>query len=255
MEKQAKLSRHFSIAGIACLVCISVFFVGWKASENHSETIEYKGQQFEVFTIQTVDKIVFGYKDSSNKQLRNFKRFKAFELTKGNEVYFAVNGGMFTKRFEPQGLYIQDKMEIQPVDLDSGYGNFYLLPNGVFGLNAGKPFILETKTLMTSGFVTSISFATQSGPMLVVADSIHPAFNEGSKNKHIRNGVGINKKGEVVFVISNQKTNFYDFALLFRDELNCSNALYLDGAISKMYNEETNRMEDGSFGVMIGVIK
>jgi len=101
---------------------------------------------------------------------------------------------MFTKTFEPQGLYIQDKIEIQSVDLDSGYGNFYLLPNGVFGLNAGKPFVLETKTLMSSSFATSIPFATQSGPMLVVADSIHPAFNEGSKNKQFEMELVLTKK-------------------------------------------------------------
>jgi len=91
--------------------------------------------------------------------------------------------------------------------------------------------------------------------MLVISDNIHPKFVFGSKNKYVRNGVGINKKGETVFVISNKPTNFYDFAILFRDELQCSNALYLDGAISKMYNEQTKRKEDGNFGVMIGIVK
>jgi len=86
-------------------------------------------------------------------------------------------------------------------------------------------------------------------------NQVHPALNEGSKNLHIRNGVGVDNNGHVVFVISNQKTNFFDFASLFRDELGCQNALYLDGAISKMFNMETNRKEDGKFGVMVGVIK
>jgi len=97
--------------------------------------------------------------------------------------------------------------------------------------------------------------ATQSGPLLVIDGKLHPALTDGSKNVHIRNGVGINKDGKVVFVISNQKTNFYDFASLFKEVLECDNALYLDGAISKMFINETNRNEDGRFGVMIGVVK
>jgi uncharacterized protein YigE (DUF2233 family) len=59
----------------------------------------------------------------------------------------------------------------------------------------------------------------------------------------------------VVFVISkSNQTNFYDFAAIFKDRFKCRNALYLDGAISKMYLKE-NRKEDvgGDFGVMISV--
>lgn len=249
------MKRRFSIGAIAILFGLSVFFVGWKSNNNHTKTVDFRNQQFEVFTVKDFSKLVFGYKDSLGNQLNTFKKLKAFEKSKGNELYFAVNGGMFTKSFEPQGLYIQDKNEIQSIDLDSAHGNFYLLPNGVFGIDTKLPFVVETNDFTSITEKRYPTFATQSGPLLVIGDSIHPAFNEGSKNKHIRNGVGINDAGEVVFVISNQKTNFYDFALLFRDELNCSNALYLDGAISKMYNEETNRTEDGKFGVMIGVIK
>lgn len=194
MEGRTKLKRNFSFAGITLLICLSVFFVGWKSTQNHTQTITFKQQEFEVFTVKNPNKIVFGYADSLGNQLNNFKNFKAFQSKKGNDLFFAVNGGMFTKTFEPQGLYIQDKIEIQSVDLDSGYGNFYLLPNGVFGLNAGKPFVLETKTLMSSSFATSIPFATQSGPMLVVADSIHPAFNEGSKNKQFEMELVLTKK-------------------------------------------------------------
>ncbi len=38
--------------------------------------------------------------------------------------------------------------------------------------------------------------------------------------------------------------------------LNCKNALYLDGAISKMYLPALNRFDTtNNFGAMIGVIK
>ncbi|HUN01510.1 MAG TPA: phosphodiester glycosidase family protein, partial [Niabella sp.] len=49
--------------------------------------------------------------------------------------------------------------------------------------------------------------------------------------------------------------NFYDFVRYFQ-QLGCKNALYLDGAVSRMYLPEKYRMDyDGNFGVIIGVTK
>ena len=99
-----------------------------------------------------------------------------------------------------------------------------------------------------------VKYATQSGPMLVLNNQIHSAFNEGSTNVHIRSGVGVTKTGEVVFAISKKRVNFYDFALLFKEKYNCPNALYLDGFVSKMYLPAINRLDDGgNFGAMIAV--
>ena len=44
----------------------------------------------------------------------------------------------------------------------------------------------------------------------------------------LRNGV------IAAFAISDEPVTFYAFARLFRDGLNCPNALYLDGSISGM---------------------
>ncbi|MFT5724370.1 MAG: hypothetical protein ACI9JN_001489 [Bacteroidia bacterium] len=256
MEAKTKVRRILSFVGVGLIVGLTVINWGWKKDINHTETIDFKDKTFEVFTLGDMDKLVFGYLDSTGKPLRNFKNFKTFEKQQGHELIFAVNGGMFTKAFKPLGLYIDHGKSLQSIRLDSGYGNFYLKPNGVFGMdNGGVVFLEETTVFNRLHELDKISYATQSGPLLVIKNKLHPALKKGSKNVHIRNGVGINKDGEIVFVISNQKTNFYDFATLFRDKLNCSNALYLDGAISKMYNAESNRNDDGAFGVMIGVIK
>ena len=60
---------------------------------------------------------------------------------------------------------------------------------------------------------SSCSWATQSGPMLLINGAINPEFQENSANLKIRSGVGIIDDRNVVFVISNEPINFYDFAL------------------------------------------
>jgi uncharacterized protein YigE (DUF2233 family) len=61
--------------------------------------------------------------------------------------------------------------------------------------------------------------------------------------------------GNILFAISKQEINFYDFANYFK-QMGCNNALYLDGFVSRMYLPSKNiEQMDGKFGVMIGVVK
>lgn len=91
--------------------------------------------------------------------------------------------------------------------------------------------------------------------MLVIDGAIHPAFKQGSANLNIRNGVGILPDGKIIFAMSRQEINLYDFAQYFQS-LGCKNALYLDGFVSRTYLPEKNWTQtDGNFGVIIGVTK
>jgi uncharacterized protein YigE (DUF2233 family) len=91
--------------------------------------------------------------------------------------------------------------------------------------------------------------------MLLIDGEFHPAFKYGSKNLNIRNGVGILPDGKVVFAISREEVNLYDFAEFFK-KLNCKNALYLDGFVSRAYfADEDWKQLDGNFGVIVGVSK
>jgi uncharacterized protein YigE (DUF2233 family) len=163
-----------------------------------------------------------------------------------------TNGGMFQTGNIPVGLYIENGQELRPLDTaQNKAGNFYLLPNGVFYTDASGAHVTTTQQFNPHNII----YATQSGPMLVIEGKIHPAFKQGSENVNLRSGVGIMPDGKVVFVISkSNQTNFYDFASIFKEKFGCKNALYLDGAISKMYLKE-NRKDDvgGDFGVMISV--
>jgi uncharacterized protein YigE (DUF2233 family) len=195
--------------------------------------------------------IEFYWKDDKGEILRSIQNLKSFVERNKKELRFAMNGGMYTQDNSPQGLYIENGVTLKPLDTVSGKGNFYLRPNGVFYLTKDKKAVVsETSKFVDDG---EVNFATQSGPMLVIDGEIHSAFKMGSKNLNIRNGVGILPDNRVVFVVSRVEVNFYDFAEYFKT-LNCRNALYLDGFVSRTWLPEKNSNQlDGNFGVIIGV--
>jgi len=45
---------------------------------------------------------------------------------------FAMNGGMYHSDYSPVGLFIENGVERSPPSTRGGWGNFHLLPNGVF---------------------------------------------------------------------------------------------------------------------------
>jgi len=139
----------------------------------------------------------------------------------------------------------------QSLDSLNGNGNFYLKPNGVFYIASNnKAHIIPTSNLLNRN---NIKYATQSGPMLLIDGKMHHAFKKGSSNVQIRNGVGILPDGNLIFAMSKEPVNFYDFAQYF-ESLGCKNALYLDGFVSRTYLPSKNWIQDdGDFGVIIGV--
>ncbi len=210
-----------------------------------------KGQVYHVFKVDlTTDSIAFYWLDTLGQPLQTFQKLQS----QTNQKYrFITNGGMFHSDHSPVGLYVENGLQLRTIDTSKASGNFYLKPNGVFGMNGAKAWIGSTERYMSE--YPTFRFGTQSGPMLVIDNQIHSVFNEGSQNKYVRSGVGVDSSGVVVFVLSEAPVNFFDFATLFRNELHCSNALYLDGAISGMYCPEANLNSETDFGCMIAVLK
>lgn len=191
------------------------------------------------------------WKNSNDEILKSLGSLKNEVESNNEKLIFAMNGGMFDPNNTPKGLYIENFKILNPIDTLKGSGNFYLQPNGIFYLTQNNQSeISETKKYK---YNTSIKYATQSGPMLLIDGKINSLFQKDSKNLNIRNGVGILENGDLVFAMSKKEVNFYSFAQLFK-ELGCKKALYLDGYVSRMYLPEKNWMQtDGDFGVMIGV--
>lgn len=197
--------------------------------------------------------IALYWKNDSGEILRSLQALKLYTSSKNKELLFAMNAGMYTTDNSPLGLYIEKGKTISSLNTKSGEGNFYLKPNGVFYIsNNNKAIVCKTEDFKAN---TSIKYATQSGPMLVINGKIHPEFKEGSSRLNIRNGVGILPDNSILFAISKKEISFYDFAKYFQNK-GCKNALYLDGFVSRAYIPEKNRIQtDGNFGVMIGVTK
>ena len=182
-------------------------------------------------------------------------------------VLFAMNAGMYDSKFAPIGYTVINGQQIRTLNLKQGSGNFHLMPNGVFWQDKQGFYITESQS-MAKKLAAGVSpkFATQSGPMLVIDGNIHPAFETDSTSRKYRNGVGVcdnaksakNDKGKnsqtVKFVISDVPVSFYEFADLFKSQLGCPNALFLDGgSASALYSQELKRNDNQYMGVMIAV--
>jgi len=157
-------------------------------------------------------------------------------------LVWAMNAGMYQPDRSPVGLLVRDSEERAPLVTHRGTGNFFLMPNGVFAATRSG-FELETTSAWQHELHGEPEQATQSGPMLVIAGQLHPAFEKDSTSRLIRNGIGIALTG-VVMAISTTRVNFYEFASLMRD-LGCSNALYLDGNVSSVFAPELERRDTG----------
>ena len=138
------------------------------------------------------------------------------------------------------GLYVEQGRELVHVNTKSGYGNFHMKPNGVFYISADRAAVAETRAFLKQR--PQADLATQSGPMLVIDGRLHPRFDRRSTSLKARNGVGVRADGKVIFAISQGEVSFDAFARLFRDGLNCPNALFLDGgSASSLYAPSLNR--------------
>jgi uncharacterized protein YigE (DUF2233 family) len=219
-------------------------------------TLTYQDHSFDIYTIpMSQNGLKLFCTDAQKVPFRDVKTLRGYVENAHQKLVFAMNAGMYTPENLPKGLYIEQKQTLVPLDTaDKGFGNFYLQPNGVFAFDDTSAVILETNAFKQPS--KNYTFATQSGPLLVVNGIVNPVFTQDSKSLFIRNGVGITQSGKIIFAISNQPVNFYVFADLFKTQLHCPNALFLDGAISKMYAPEINRFEmDGNLGPFVVLLK
>lgn len=169
----------------------------------------------------------------------SLSRFLGSPVARG--VTMAMNAGMYHDDLSPVGLYVEDGQELKRLNRARGPGNFHLKPNGVFYVANGQAGVLETDAYAKRR--TKASLATQSGPMLVIDGKLHPRFSDEGPSKKYRNGVGVSDGRSVVFAISDEPVSFGSFARLFRDALDCRNALFLDGSISALHAADLSRTD------------
>lgn len=179
--------------------------------------------------------------------------FDNIEVEAGR-LAWAMNGGMYHPDRRPVGLYIENGEQIAPIVTREGPGNFGLLPNGVLCLRDGKAQVIESRRFAKEK--PACTYASQSGPMLVIDGKLHPRFLPNSDSRFVRNGVGVTRDGKLVAAISNGSVNFHRFGRFFRDALKTPNALYLDGKVSRLYAPGLSRRDIGfPMGPMLGVVE
>jgi uncharacterized protein YigE (DUF2233 family) len=220
-------------------------------------SVRHKGSDFDVFRLDKGEEreLRFFWKRKDGTPYGSIRKLRDALAAEGLELIFAVNGGIYSENFTPLGLYIENGKRYYKLNRGEGGGNFFLLPNGVFYITAEGAGVVETEDYMPQERVIN---AIQSGPILVTNGRIHPRFIPGYDSKHIRNGVGVDREGRVVFAISDEPVNFHDFGALFKYALDCPNALYVDGSISEMYAPGLFRYGGWpwrEFTTMIGIVK
>ncbi|MGN8093737.1 MULTISPECIES: phosphodiester glycosidase family protein [Methylobacterium] len=172
----------------------------------------------------------------------------------GGRLAFAMNAGMYDKDQAPVGLYVEDGHELKRVSTTDGPGNFHLKPNGIFWVKGERAGVVDTARYLRAKIRPD--FATQSGPMLVIDGQIHPKIAADGPSQKIRNGVGVPGDGHVaIFAISERPVTFGAFARLFRDDLGCRNALFLDGSVSSLYAPNLGRSDiSRPLGPLVGAL-
>jgi clan AA aspartic protease (TIGR02281 family) len=173
-----------------------------------------------------------------NKENLSHEDFIAEYSNNNDSIYFATNACISNLDGSPVGLFIANKEELNPLNLKDGNGNFYLKPNGVLSISKSDVQICESSI---SNKLPTPMYAVQSGPLLLNQGFIHPMFDINSKNRNIRCGVGIySEKGKryLLFVKSNAKVSFYEFATFFKEKFKCADALCLESSSCTIFTQE-----------------
>jgi uncharacterized protein YigE (DUF2233 family) len=180
--------------------------------------------------------------DDGKAALRGFERLQAHLGPRARALRFGLNAGMFDENGRPIGLDVESGRQRHALSRASGGGNFGMQPNGLFSVaDDGRVAVATTESWAARP--RPAHWASQSGPMLVIAGRLHPRLQANGPSLNIRNGVGVDGPGTAWFAISDDPVSFGRFARFFRDVLGCRDALYLDGAVSSRWDRPADRMD------------
>jgi len=215
---------------------------------------EFEGSTFTICRYDRRRDEIALFLNGPSGPLRSFAALEAQLGPRANRLRFAMNAGMYGEDGNPIGLYVEDGRQRHRINRQSGPGNFHMLPNGVFTVAAdGRVAVLSSARYQPA---SRPLWATQSGPMLVIDGRLHPGIQDNGPSLHIRNGVGVDSADTAWFVISDDAVSFGRMARLFRDVLNCRNALYLDGSVSSLWDRLDGRRDTNSeLGPLVAVFE
>jgi uncharacterized protein YigE (DUF2233 family) len=190
------------------------------------------------------------------EQGNTFAQVEQAVRDRGKKLVFAMNAGMYHPDYSAVGLLVVDGKLLHRLNAAANNPkfNFTTKPNGVFAVTKRGARVVESGRYKT--IAKGVVMATQSGPALVLGGAVHPGLRPTSTSRHVRNGVGVAKSGEVFFAISESGVTLHEFATLFRDRLGCPDALYFDGSVSSLYAPALKRRDAfNRLGPIVGVVE
>ena len=203
-----------------------------------SRVINADGVDYRVVAVAPArETLELRWKDDAGKPIASIQQLRDGSTANGRRLLFAANAGIYDTSLRPLGLHIEDGKTLRSLNTvqgNPGSGNFSIPPNGVFWVDtAGNAGVASTAEWHESP--RQARLASQSGPMLVIDGEINPRFDAESDSLKWRSGVCAPTPDRVEFVVSLAPVSFHAFASLFRDQLQCRNALYLDGSLSRIW--------------------
>ncbi|HET6554495.1 MAG TPA: phosphodiester glycosidase family protein [Dyella sp.] len=201
--------------------------------------IVFENQNFRVVSIDLKrESLSLHWKEpESGEPFGTINSLRQWGLSHGRRMLFAANAGIYDRQYAPLGLYVENGRTVVPLNLAHGNpasGNFSLLPNGVFAVYPDGHAAVRTSAAFKAE-ARPVQWASQSGPMLVIDGKLNDQFIDDSNSLKWRSGVCARTSHQVVFAVSEAPVNFHTFARLFKEQLGCHDALYLDGTISQFY--------------------
>jgi uncharacterized protein YigE (DUF2233 family) len=235
-----------------CLACAL-----WSATDAHAvrfERIDNEGQRYVVAHVDPKQERIEIF--PAPREGNTFAYVERQVDARKQKLVFATNGGMYQPDYSAVGLLVVRGKELKPLNTAKNNPdfNFTTKPNGVFAVTRHGARVVETSRY--AEIAKDTLHATQSGPALVLDGRLHPGLQPSSTSRHVRNGVGVTKSGEAIFVISESGVTLHEFATLFRDRLECPNALYFDGSVSSLHAPALDRSDSFRLlGPIVGVVE
>ena len=210
-----------------------------------AERLRYRDKEYLIVRAEPAARIDVLLMNSEEDRFSSFPELEAQLARRKQRLLWAMNGGMYHLARNPVGLLVSHAQTRSALNTQTGYGNFYLEPNGVFALTEAGPRILSTQAFRARGTGDArVLEATQSGPLLLLSGKFARVFDANSNSRVTRNGVAITQQNQILFAISSDAVSFHEFASALI-ALGCRDALYLDGSISAAYVPKLGRKDSG----------
>ena len=181
------------------------------------------------------------YTDQHGVRFGHMKNLSNWLSRNGEQLDCATNGGIYAVGGRPLGWLVADGVLINPINPDSASpGNFFMQPNGAIIIDDHGARIESTQALLADApaDVSQIQLALQSGPLLLLDDSINSRLDPASMSRYTRNAICIVDPTHIILAYSERLLNLYQFAQQLK-QAGCRQALYLDGHLSQMYPSQT----------------